>query len=182
VSITDHHSSKVPYSAPLTVRLSPAFVNGLCTAPEGALRPEPGSHVANGGLLFGATEGDVVTIQACRALAICGEHETKLACGAFGKSVEALSAASIADPELSGLQLIGWCYVQSDGRTDLLQRDVEFHHRYFPRDTDLLLVLNPQEQGLWIQVLANRGCPAIDTRVPLRFSIRVSKYPCERAN
>ncbi len=166
LSITGQHSlqTKIPDQTPLTVRVSPHFAKSLCTPPEEAPRPEPGSPAAKGGLLFGIVGDDLITIQAFRGFEIHDEQESNSSAHEhFDKCVGELSAAAPADPELAGSELIGWCYVRRDGSTGFLERDAQFHNRHFPRETDVLLVLKPEEQGVSIELFARSSSPPLST-------------------
>jgi len=135
--VADQHS--VEYNTTpqvgLTARISPEFANSLRTALESDSGSEPGFPAEAGGLLFGTTGEGVIALRAFRSFTVWKQHGP--------------------DSEIAASELIGWCYLRRDGSKGLLQRDVQFHNRHFPRATDLMLILNPErEHGLSIELFA----------------------------
>jgi TonB family protein len=78
------------------------------------------------------------------------------------------------------LEWIGWCYVRSDESTGFLERDAQFHNWHFPRETDLLLVLKPEEQGVSIELFARSSNAPLSSQQYRYGSLRV--YPETPAN
>jgi TonB family protein len=71
------------------------------------------------------------------------------------------------------LEWIGWCYVRSDESTGFLERDAQFHNWHFPRETDLLLVLKPEEQGVSIELFARSSNAPLSSQQYRYGSLRV---------
>jgi TonB family protein len=126
----------IPCQIGLTVRLLPEFTNTLSTALRSVPSSEPQPTSEQAGLLFGTIEKDLITVRAFRSFALWDSRQ---------------DSSATADPEMSGLELIGWCCVRH-GSMGLLPRVVQFHNRHFPRATDLMLILNAEPPGLLIEV------------------------------
>jgi TonB family protein len=122
----------------VTVRLLPDFTNTLSTALRRVPISESRPTSEQAGLLFGTIEKDLITVRAFRSFALWDSRRN--------------SSAS-TDPELGGLELIGWCCVRH-GSVGLLPRAVQFHNRHFPRATDLMLILNVGQAGPLIELFA----------------------------
>jgi TonB family protein len=156
MNIAEQHPARceAPPQTPLAVRVYPEFANSLRTHFENGA--ETGSPAESGGLLFGTTEQDVVTLRAFRPFAIWRRHQDNSATQEqIDKPVRELSDSFSADQDLRNSELVGWCYLRQAGVMGLLERDVQFHNRHFPRTTDLLVILNAgSEQGILIELFA----------------------------
>jgi TonB family protein len=140
MSVADQNSGDggTPRQIGVTVRLLPEFTNTLSTALRGVPMSESRPTSEQAGLLFGTTEKDLITVRAFRSFALWDSRQ---------------NSSATTDPELSGLELIGWCCVRH-GSMGLLPRAVQFHNRHFPRATDLILILNAERPGLLIELFA----------------------------
>ncbi|MGI8960092.1 MAG: energy transducer TonB [Bryobacteraceae bacterium] len=158
MNVADQHSLgfQVFPRAVLAVRLYPEFTNKLRASLEDP--GEAGSPAESGGLLFGTTQEDVTTVRAFRPFTIWNQRQNNSPGDEHvGKTAAELSGAFGTGPDLTGSELVGWCYACEPGSnsTGLLERDIQFHNRHFPRPTDLILILNRgQEQGVSIELFA----------------------------
>ena len=112
-------------------------------AAEGYQRMRHGG-VEVGGVLFGTHENEVVSIEAARPLeceyssgprfVLSPQDETRLK--------EMLENTS-ADPELSGLQPVGWYHSHTREEICLSEADVRIFNRFFPHPWQVALVVRP---------------------------------------
>lgn len=159
MSVADQHpaESRIPPETRVLVRLTPEFANSLSialqTPPQGA------------GLLFGTIRENFVTIRAFRSFAFWDARQNDSpGHSQVGKPAAEISGALAGDPELTGLELLGWSYTRH-GSMGLLQRDVQFHNRHFPRATDLMLVLNAEgKQEPLLQLFARTSAAPLSTQ------------------
>jgi len=54
-------------------------------------------------------------------------------------------AAARSDPELTSLELVGWCAIQQ--AVDLLPDEIDFHNRHFRRSSDIALLVTPESEA-----------------------------------
>ena len=97
-----------------------------------------------GGVLFGIHEPGRICILACKALQC--EH-------AMGpgfvlsekdeKRLAQLISAPATDPELNGLEALGWYHSHIRSRIFLSERDLQIHSRYFAAPFQVALVIRP---------------------------------------
>jgi hypothetical protein len=112
-------------------------------ATEGFNRLSHGG-VEIGGVLYGVRTPDSIEICAQRALAC--EY-------AFGPSftlseddqrtLEDLLASVATDPDLAGMQPVGWYHSHTRSDISLSEKDLELYSRYFPEPWQIALVLRP---------------------------------------
>ena len=116
-------------------------------AVEGLLRLRRGG-VEVGGVLFGSRDGDRVRLLDLRPLACeYAQGPSFLLSQNDEAALKTLIEKAQADPELSGLEPIGWYH--SHTRTDvfLSDADVSIYDRYFPKVWQIALVLRPTQPG-----------------------------------
>jgi TonB family protein len=140
MSVADQNPGEdgTPRQIGVTVRLLPEFTNSLSTALGGVPISESRPTSEQAGLLFGTIEKDLITVRAFRSFALWDSRQ---------------NSSATTDPEMSGLELIGWCCVRH-GSIGLLPRAVQFHNRHFPRATDLMLILNAEPPRFLIELFA----------------------------
>jgi proteasome lid subunit RPN8/RPN11 len=108
----------------------------------------PSGGRETGGVLFGIEEPGRIRILACKPL----QCEHAMGAG-FVLSVndeqrlEQLISAPATDPELNGLQSLGWYHSHIRGTISLSERDLQIHTRYFPAAFQIALVLRPRSEG-----------------------------------
>lgn len=100
-----------------------------------------------GGVLFGIHEPGRICILACKALQC--EH-------AMGpgfvlsekdeKRLAQLISAPATDPELNGLEALGWYHSHIRSRIFLSERDLQIHSRYFAAPFQVALVIRPESE------------------------------------
>lgn len=100
-----------------------------------------------GGVLFGIHEPGRICILACKALQC--EH-------AMGpgfvlsekdeKRLAQLISAPATDPELNGLEALGWYHSHIRSRIFLSERDLQIHSRYFAALFQVALVIRPESE------------------------------------
>lgn len=133
------HPKVIEYPASLLNQLRDAAVEGFNRLPHGGIEI--------GGVLFGVHRGDVIRILAFRPLAC--EY-------AFGPGfvlsqndqagLEKLLQDAARDPDLQGLEPVGWYHSHTRSEIFLSERDLEIYNRFFPHKWQIALVLRPVRQ------------------------------------
>jgi proteasome lid subunit RPN8/RPN11 len=131
---------RIEYALPVIEEICALAVEGLYRFRHGGMEV--------GGVLFGATGPDQVTIAASRPLAC--EH-------AFGPrfvlsdrdraAMKELLELPQTDPALVGLAPVGWYHSHTRSEIALSPRDLEIYDRYFPHPGQVALVLRPESYG-----------------------------------
>jgi hypothetical protein len=108
-------------------------------------RKIPHGGIEVGGLLFGSIDHDAVRIEAFRPIEC--EHAygpaLHLSERDLGEVDEQLSAAS-SDPQLAGLQPVGWFLAHTRGPLELTDTEVEQFGRLFPQPSMVTLLVKPE--------------------------------------
>jgi hypothetical protein len=127
--------------AATVVRLSPQFVNRLCSRLETAHAMPEGIS----GLLFGTSHEDVIVIQAFRSLMDSDIAAIEAGELTVDDAVEEFIRAAEADPGLAPLDVLGWYSFRPLG--GLHEADIAFHNRQFPSMPELALIVRRAEAG-----------------------------------
>ena len=121
---------------PFTVRLSPSFVNPLLALPASERFPVANVH----GLLFGLNDNTSVHVLKTQPFTIDLEQaRDKPDYANEKKEFERAFEAAHKNLELKDRSLVGWYAMRESG--GLLQSDIEFHNRHFPRPGDLAIIV-----------------------------------------
>ena len=112
-----------PRRSPLSVRLSPEFVNSFCFGGRTPDRRRAQHELACPALLFGKMRDAIVTVRAAKVFP--ASLSNPFSADSFSTSW----AAARSDPELTSLELVGWCAIQQ--AVDLLPDEIDFHNRHF---------------------------------------------------
>ncbi|MBV8897913.1 MAG: energy transducer TonB [Acidobacteriaceae bacterium] len=123
------------------VRLSPQFVNRLCSRLETAHAMPEGVS----GLLFGTSHEDVIVVQAFRSLMDSDIAAIEAGELTFDDAVAEVARAAEADPGLAPLDVLGWYSFRPLG--GLHEADIAFHNRQFPSMPELALIVRRAEGG-----------------------------------
>ena len=137
-------ASLAPRRTPSIVRLTPNFVNGLCTQQQRIRQLPANAEFRSMGFLFGTATEHLVSVHTFKLLT---NDECDRICASKykhrGDVFETLIAALKIEPELLSLNLVGWFSTRA--RTELLSSDIDFHNRYFQRASDIALVFKPEQ-------------------------------------
>ncbi|MFB3776779.1 MAG: Mov34/MPN/PAD-1 family protein [Bryobacteraceae bacterium] len=128
----------VEYSRTLLDTLRAEVVDGFHKLQRGGLEV--------GGVLFGKRSGGTVRILAWRPLA--SEHAAGPGFVLSEKDDEALRRlvdSAAADPELAGLEAVGWYHSHTRSGLILSAEDVGIWDRHFPEAWQIALVLHPEK-------------------------------------
>ena len=105
----------------------------------------PHGGIEIGGLLFGRSEGSSIRIQAFRLIEC--EHATGPSFYLSERDVELLEkqiAAYRSDPELAGLELLGWFIAHTRTALRLNDREQVISDRFFPKPDQITLLVKPE--------------------------------------
>ncbi|MFN7996482.1 MAG: hypothetical protein U0Q18_22915 [Bryobacteraceae bacterium] len=130
------HPVRIEYSGPVLDEIRIAAVNGYHLVPRGGIE--------TGGVLFGRCDGPVVRILAWRPI------ECTHAMGpsfVLSPSDEAGLANLLKswreDPELAGMEPVGWYHSHTRSEIFLTDLDLKLHDQYFPQPWQVALVIRP---------------------------------------
>jgi hypothetical protein len=141
-------------------------VNELCSDPRDLA--SAGARIGAAGLLFGTAEQNSVAVERFKAFAAADSSD-----GGAPKreDLDAALKCSLADPDISSLQLVGWYCVRSPNDVaSLSDSDIEFHNSRFRRATDLALILKPKEEaGVAIELYGRSSLRTALLRHDYRF-------------
>jgi proteasome lid subunit RPN8/RPN11 len=132
---------------PFLMEYSPAVLEQIRREVDSG-RSLPGGERETGGVLFGIHEPGRICILASKPLPC--EH-------AMGpgfvlsekdeKRLAKLIAAPATDPELKGLDALGWYHAHIRSRIFLSERDLQIQSRYFAAPHQIALVVHPRSDG-----------------------------------
>ena len=110
-------------------------------------RYRPGDERETGGVLFGIYTPECIRILASKPL----QCEHALGPGFVlsendEQRLDRLIAAPTTDPELNGLQALGWYHSHIRSRIFLSERDLQIHSRYFAAPYQVALVVHPASE------------------------------------
>lgn len=131
---------------PFGIECSAAVLDQIRREVENALNSPRGER-ETGGVLFGCSELGLIRIEAHRPL-YC-EHAMGpgfVLSASDEKRLLELIAAHRADPDLSGLQPLGWYHSHVASKIFLSERDRQVHSRYFAAPFQVALVLRPSAE------------------------------------
>jgi proteasome lid subunit RPN8/RPN11 len=129
-------ATRIGYSRAVMQELGMAATEGFNRLSHGG--------VEIGGVLFGVRTPDSVKILAHRALKCeyaLGPSFTLSANDT--RSLEELLASAAQDPDLSGMQAVGWYHSHTRSDISLSEKDLDLYRRYFPEPWQIALVLRP---------------------------------------
>ena len=128
----------------IVVRYSRAVLSEIRLEATDKFMSIPRGGVEIGGVLFGSIDGDQVTIEARRSLAL--EYQTGpgfVLSASDEESLRNLLAASSADPKLEYLEPVGWYHSHTRSELFLSPEDVAIHDKFFPGARQIALVVRP---------------------------------------
>lgn len=108
-------------------------------------RNSPNAERETGGVLFGIREPGRIRILASKSLPC--EHALGpgfVLSAKDEKRLAQLIAAPASDPELNGLEALGWYHSHIRSRIFLSERDLQVHSRYFGAPYQIALVIHPR--------------------------------------
>jgi hypothetical protein len=108
----------------------------------------PGGEQETGGVLFGIRKPGSIRILASKPIRC--EHAMGPGFVLSEKDEEGLAQlipAPTTDPELSGLQALGWYHSHIRSKIFLSERDLQIHFRYFDAPYQIALVVHPRSEG-----------------------------------
>lgn len=133
---------------PYTIEYSAAVLESVRAYSVDGLLKFRHRGIEVGGVLFGRREGPVLRILACRE-ASC-EY-------AFGPSfrlserdrekLRRLIESAAQDPDLSGMEPVGWYRSYTRSQIELTEQDRSIHDACFPEPWQICLLLRPEESG-----------------------------------
>src|SRR5579875_1589240 len=147
--------ASLPGSASFAVRLSPHFVNRL----SDLLQKPGGSSAQVAGLLFGHTDANVVHVQVFKSFLRNEFEAVSRSDEGLDRLTDRLLMTSRNDPEVAGLDAVGWYELRATG--GLHWEDVDFHNRYFHRPSDLALILRPETPPRFVLEFYSRSASAV---------------------
>jgi hypothetical protein len=101
-----------------------------------------------GGVLFGTRRGDRLALKAWRPISCEYSRGPAFTLSDADKSdLQKLLAASVRDPELRGLDPVGWFVSHTRSGLALLPSDRELFQEYFPESWQVTLLLHPQRNA-----------------------------------
>jgi hypothetical protein len=129
----------------LTITYSLAVFHEIDFLVNENFRRIPHGGMETGGLLFGHARGNGIIIEAFRPIEC--EH-------AFGpsfvlsdrdlKALEHQLAAASSDPDLAGLEPLGWFIAHTRSDLILNEREIAWFHRFFPGSGKLTVLVKPE--------------------------------------
>jgi hypothetical protein len=105
----------------------------------------PHGGIEIGGLLFGRSEASSIRIQAFRLIEC--EHATGPSFHLSERDLELLEkqiAASRSDPELAGLEILGWFIAHTRTGLRLNDREQILFDRFFPKPNQIAVLVKPE--------------------------------------
>ncbi|HZS56979.1 MAG TPA: hypothetical protein VFA65_21415 [Bryobacteraceae bacterium] len=105
----------------------------------------PHGGIEVGGLLFGRSEDNGIRVQAFRPIAC--EHATGPSFNLSDHDLEQLQkqiAGSASDPELAGLEVVGWFIAHTRTPLRLNDREAELFDRFFPKANQITILIKPE--------------------------------------
>lgn len=112
-------------------------------AAEGYQRLRHGG-VEVGGVLFGTHRESGIRVQALRAISCDYANGPRFVLSQLDElALDDLLRASVSDPELAGLEPLGWFHSHTREEICLSQADVQLFDRFFPQSWQVALVVRP---------------------------------------
>jgi proteasome lid subunit RPN8/RPN11 len=136
--LPDGEELAIEYDRSVFEEIRVLVVNGFKKVSHGGLEV--------GGVLFGERDGAVIRIRGFRELRI--EYKSGPSFTLSDKDeleLRELLRASRADPDLSGLEPLGWWHSHTRSEIHLSAGDIALHDRYFPEPWQVALVLKPHK-------------------------------------
>ena len=125
----------------------------------------PHGGVEIGGLLFGRLEISSVYVQAFRTIEC--EHATGPSFNLSQRDIDELEkqiAGSRSDPELAGLELVGWFIAHTRSPLRLTERELELFNRFFPQANQITVLVKPERfQPTRFGFLTRKADGSVDT-------------------
>jgi proteasome lid subunit RPN8/RPN11 len=137
-------SSWAPPECPFRIVYSTAVLERIRASVTDAFYSMPRGGLETGGVLFGTRDGDTITILDHRVLEC--EHARgpsyALSENDLARLAELLAGAG-NQPELRGMEALGWYHSHTRSEMFLSEADLAMHNRYFPEPWQLALVVRP---------------------------------------
>jgi hypothetical protein len=125
--------------------LPPALLNEICEQVLSAYSAAPYGGIEIGMVLFGKRIGETVHVQAWRPIACSHLLGPRFILSPTDEAlVPGVLSTPERDPTLAGTEPVGWCCSHTRSELKLLDREVDFHDRYFQKPGDLALILKPR--------------------------------------
>ena len=132
----DGYATRIEYSRAVIEELGIAATDGFNRLAHGG--------VEIGGVLFGVRNSDSIEILAHRALTCEYAFGPSFTLSENdGRALEDLLASVADNPELAGMQAVGWYHSHTRSDISLSQKDLELYQHYFPELWQIALVLRP---------------------------------------
>jgi proteasome lid subunit RPN8/RPN11/DNA-directed RNA polymerase subunit RPC12/RpoP len=132
---------------PFLIECSPAVLDQIRLEVERG-RNLPGGERETGGVLFGLHDPNRIRILACKPLPC--EHAMGAGFVLSEKDEQRLAhliSAPATDPELNGLEPLGWYHSHIRSKILLSERDRQIHSRYFAAPHQIALVIHPRSDA-----------------------------------
>lgn len=134
------HAPNIEYAVQVLEEICAEAVDGLCRFRHG------GAEI--GGVLFGEADGATVRILAARPLNCEYAFGPRFVLSERDRaSLRELLYAVRSDPELAGMEPVGWYHSHTRSGIELSPRDLEIYDSYFPQRRQVALVLRPDTFG-----------------------------------
>ncbi|HEX4231734.1 MAG TPA: hypothetical protein VHZ07_23910 [Bryobacteraceae bacterium] len=125
--------------------LRPGLLNELCDQVLGAYSAAPHGGIEIGMVLFGKRIGQTIRVQDWRPLPCSHLLGPRFILSPADEELipEVLSTPE-RDPALAGTEPVGWCCSHTRNELVLLDRECDFHERYFQKPGTLAVILKPR--------------------------------------
>src|SRR5262249_21324617 len=130
----------IEYSRRVMAEIRADTVDGLHRTRHGGIEV--------GGVLFGSRRGDRIQISNWRPLHCeYAQGPSFLLSAKDGAALDTLTASAKADPQLSGLEPVGWYHSHTRAGICLSDSDMAVYERHCPQAWQIALVLRPSLLG-----------------------------------
>lgn len=154
---------------PLFVTISPQVIEELSSSFK-KRRPRRES----GGLLFGTVQNQVVHVRVLKPFPNRVWHASRMP----EATLNAMLTSCRTDPQLSGLDWVGWFSVRGNG--GLNEADLQFHNAHFRRSSDFALIVWPEDSGeVSLEFYSHSGKAPLTDNKRRRASLSVSRNTSE---
>lgn len=169
MSIADQRSPEnisCAETQPLSIDLSPHVANKLCRAFKKFARRRGES----GGLLFGEVQNPIVHVRAFKSFPDRVWQTARMP----RATLNGMLTACRSDPDLSGLDWVGWYSLRASG--GLNESDLEFHNTHFHRSSDVALIVRLESsETVSLEFYSQPGMDALRTCEQRRGVVSVSR-------
>ena len=133
-------------SGPVSLRYAYSLVDQIRREVFDKFLSIPRGGLEIGGVLFGTITGAEIRLLAYRPLEIEYLNGPSFALSNTDEiGLMQLIEASQADPELEGMEPVGWYHSHTRSDISLSDEDIAVHQRFFPRPEHVALVIRPHK-------------------------------------